>query len=184
MSLSLVLRGAVRCNAANLVKSARITPLKAYSTIVANAQRQTLKPLALTKMVAPVVREISVSAPRMASAESSHTAMWTLERLVSVGLLAIIPAAFIAPSQILDALLAISVVIHAHWGVEAMVVDYMRPSVVGNILPKVAHIALIVLSVATLGGLFYFIQNDVGLANGIKRFWAIKGKDAEEKKQS
>jgi len=61
-----------------------------------------------------------------------------------------------------------------------MVVDYMRPSVVGTVLPKVAHIALIVISVATLGGLFYFIQNDVGLANGIKRFWAIKGKDAEK----
>jgi len=45
---------------------------------------------------------------------------------------------------------------------------------------KKNRIALIVISVATLGGLFYFIQNDVGLANGIKRFWAIKGKDAEK----
>jgi len=33
----------------------------------------------------------------------------------TAGLLAIIPAAFIAPSQVLDALLAISVVIHTHW---------------------------------------------------------------------
>ncbi|XP_017031486.1 succinate dehydrogenase [ubiquinone] cytochrome b small subunit, mitochondrial [Drosophila kikkawai] len=182
MSLSLVLRGAARCNAANLVKSARITPLKSYSTLVANAQRRAVvQPLALAKIAAPVVREISVSAPRMASAGGSHTLLWTVERVVSAGLLAVIPAAFIAPSQVLDALLAVSVVIHAHWGVEAMVVDYMRPSVVGNILPKVAHIALIIISVATLGGLFYFIQNDVGLANGIKRFWAIKGKDAEKK---
>lgn len=62
-----------------------------------------------------------------------------------------------------------------------MVVDYLRPSVVGNVLPKVAHIALIIISVATLGGLFYFIKNDIGLANGIKRFWAIKGKDSENK---
>lgn len=57
-----------------------------------------------------------------------------------------------------------------------MVVDYLRPAIVGNVLPKVAHIGLIIISVATLGGLFYFIQNDVGLANGIKRFWSIKGK--------
>ncbi|KAH8381830.1 hypothetical protein KR009_000461 [Drosophila setifemur] len=183
MSMSLVLRGAIRCNAANLLKSARIAPLKSYSTLVANVQRRALvKPLTVAKTIAPVVqREISVSAPRMASAESSHTMLWTVERLVSVGLLAIIPAAFLAPSQVMDALLAVSVVIHTHWGVEAMVVDYMRPSVVGNVLPKVAHIALIVISVAALGGLFYFIQNDVGLANGIKRFWAIKGKDAEKK---
>jgi len=63
----------------------------------------------------PVVREISVSAPRMASAASSHTLLWTVERIVSAGLLAVIPAAFIAPSQVLDALMAISVVIHTHW---------------------------------------------------------------------
>ncbi|EDV94985.1 succinate dehydrogenase [ubiquinone] cytochrome b small subunit, mitochondrial [Drosophila grimshawi] len=180
MLSSIVLRGAARCNAANLVKSVRLTPLKAYSTIVANTQRQALaKPLALTKSLVPIAkREISVSAPRMASASSNHTGLWTIERIVSAGLLAVIPAAFIAPSQIMDALLAVSVVIHTHWGVEAMVVDYLRPAVVGNILPKVAHIALIIISVASLGGLFYYIKNDVGLANGIKRFWSIKGKES------
>ncbi|XP_034487054.1 succinate dehydrogenase [ubiquinone] cytochrome b small subunit, mitochondrial isoform X2 [Drosophila innubila] len=182
MLSSLLLRGAARGNAVSLIKSARITPLKAYSTVVANAQRQALaKPLALTQKVTPVaMRGISVSAPKMASAGTNHTSLWTIERVVSAGLLAVIPAAFLAPSQVLDALLAVSVVIHTHWGVEAMVVDYMRPAVVGNILPKVAHIALIIISVATLGGLFYYIKNDVGLANGIKRFWAIKGKDSEK----
>lgn len=51
----------------------------------------------------------------MAAEGSNHTGLWTIERLVSVGLLAVIPAAFLAPSQVLDALLAISVVIHTHW---------------------------------------------------------------------
>lgn len=59
-----------------------------------------------------------------------------------------------------------------------MVVDYLRPSVVGNILPKVAHYSLILMSIACLGGLFYIIKNDVGLANGIKRFWAIGSSEA------
>ncbi|EDW68335.1 succinate dehydrogenase [ubiquinone] cytochrome b small subunit, mitochondrial isoform X1 [Drosophila virilis] len=183
MLSSVLLRGVGRSNAASLIKSVRLSPLKAYSTIVANTQRQALtKPIVLAKQVAPLaMRQISVSAPRMASASGNHTGLWTLERLVSVGLLAVIPAAFAAPSQVLDALLAISVVIHTHWGVEAMIVDYLRPGVVGNVLPKVAHIALIIISVATLGGLFYFIKNDIGLANGIKRFWAIKGKDSENK---
>lgn len=61
------------------------------------------------------MRNIAVSAPRMAAEGSNHTGLWTIERLVSVGLLAVIPAAFLAPSQVLDALLAISVVIHTHW---------------------------------------------------------------------
>ncbi|XP_017873710.1 PREDICTED: succinate dehydrogenase [ubiquinone] cytochrome b small subunit, mitochondrial [Drosophila arizonae] len=182
MLSSVLLRGAARGNAATLIKSVRVSPLKAYSTIVANTQRQVgIKPLALAKQISPIVmREISVSTPRMASATGSHTRLWTIERVLSAGLLAIIPAAFIAPSQVMDALLAISVVIHTHWGVEAMVVDYLRPSVVGNVVPKVAHIALILMSVAALGGLFYFIKNDIGLANGIKRFWAIKGKDTNQ----
>ncbi|XP_017845276.1 succinate dehydrogenase [ubiquinone] cytochrome b small subunit, mitochondrial [Drosophila busckii] len=177
---SLVLRDAARRNAANLVKSSRLTPLKAYSTIVANTERQVLaKPLALVKNVAPVVvRNISASAPKMAAAGGNHTTLWTVERVVSAALLGVIPGAFIFPSQVMDALLAISVVIHNYWGIEALVVDYMRPSVVGNVLPKLAHGALILISMAALGGLFYYIKNDVGLVNGIKRFWAIKGSEA------
>lgn len=61
-----------------------------------------------------------------------------------------------------------------------MVVDYLRPSVVGNIVPKVAHYSLILMSIAVLGGLFYIIKNDIGLANGIKRFWAIGSNDTKE----
>jgi len=39
--------------AANLVKSARISPLKSYSTLVANAQRKAVvQPLALAKIAA------------------------------------------------------------------------------------------------------------------------------------
>lgn len=56
-----------------------------------------------------------------------------------------------------------------------MVVDYVRPTVFGNVIPKVAHGALFLLSIATLGGLFYFIYNDVGIANAVKKLWAIEG---------
>ena len=45
---------------------------------------------------------------------------------------------------------------------------------VGPLLPKVAHGGLILLSIATLGGLFYIIQNDVGITNSIKQIWKIK----------
>lgn len=51
----------------------------------------------------------------MAAAGGNHTTLWTIERAVSLGLLAVIPAAFIAPSQVLDSLLAVSVVLHQHW---------------------------------------------------------------------
>lgn len=51
----------------------------------------------------------------MSAEGGSHTALWTIERGVSAALLAVIPAAFLMPSQTLDALLAVSLVLHTHW---------------------------------------------------------------------
>lgn len=56
-----------------------------------------------------------------------------------------------------------------------MVTDYIRPIIFGSVVPKVAHVALLLFSVATLGGLFYLIYNDIGIAKSVKKIWAIKG---------
>lgn len=56
-----------------------------------------------------------------------------------------------------------------------MVTDYLRPSVVGNVVPKAAHGSLLLLSMATLGGLFYLIYNDIGIAKSVKKLWTVKG---------
>lgn len=53
--------------------------------------------------------------------------------------------------------------------------DYVRPILFGNVVPKVAHGILLLLSMATLGGLLYFVYNDIGIAKGIRKLWAIKG---------
>jgi succinate dehydrogenase (ubiquinone) membrane anchor subunit len=58
-------------------------------------------------------------------------------------------------------------------GLEAILVDYARPAVVGQALAKISIVSLYVLSVMTLGGLFYFTYSDVGLTNAIKMFWKI-----------
>lgn len=132
------------------------------------------------------------------SSGGNHSALWTLERAVSLGLLAVIPAAFLMPNQTLDALMAVSLVLHSHWwvwdlrkrneiintssvtkminfrGIEAMITDYVRPSIVGNVVPKLAHFTLLLLSMASLGGLFYMIYNDIGIAKSIKKLWAVK----------
>ncbi|XP_075147867.1 succinate dehydrogenase [ubiquinone] cytochrome b small subunit, mitochondrial-like [Haematobia irritans] len=177
MALQMLIRNAPKYNsAAGLIKSARLTPLKTYATVVAAQRSALVKPLSLVKNVAtPVTRNIAVSAPRLSAAGGSHTALWTIERVVSLALLGVVPLAFMVPSQTMDALLAVSLVLHSHWGIEAMVTDYMRPSVVGNVLPKVAHGSLLLLSMATLGGLFYLIYNDIGIAKSVKKLWAVKG---------
>lgn len=63
--------------------------------------------------------------------------------------------------------------INLYRGLEAIVIDYARPIVVGTIVPKVAHLMLNVLSAATLAGLLLLIYNGPGLAKVIKQGWAI-----------
>jgi succinate dehydrogenase (ubiquinone) membrane anchor subunit len=58
-------------------------------------------------------------------------------------------------------------------GIEAVVIDYVRPIIFGDVIPKIALGAVYVLSIATLAGLFFFITNDVGIVTAIKQFWKL-----------
>lgn len=75
------------------------------------------------------------------------------------------------PNPVGDYALALALVVHVHWGLEAIVVDYIRPSIFGQIIPRVALALLYLLSAMSLGGLFYFNYTDTGLVNGIKMAW-------------
>lgn len=58
---------------------------------------------------------------------------------------------------------------------EAIVNDYIRVIIFGNVIPKLTHVALIALTLATLGGLFYFNYNNVGIGKAIRSLWTIQG---------
>lgn len=120
------------------------------------------------------MRQISLTAARQ-SAAGSHAGIWTAERALSVALLAVLPVAIAMPSKTLDTVLAISVVMHAHWGIEAIVVDYVRPVLFGSVIPKVAPLLVVAYSALLLGGLLYFINTDIGIGQTVRKFWAIKG---------
>jgi succinate dehydrogenase (ubiquinone) membrane anchor subunit len=51
--------------------------------------------------------------------------------------------------------------------------DYVRPVLFGNVIPKIALGAVYVLSITTLAGLFFFITNDVGIVVAIKQLWQL-----------
>lgn len=121
------------------------------------------------------LRQISLTAARKSAAGGSHAGLWTAERAVSVALLGLLPAAIACPSKTLDTLLAISVVMHAHWGIEACVIDYVRPVIFGSFIPKIAPVFVIAYSALLLGGLLYFINTDIGIGQTVRKFWAIKG---------
>ncbi|XP_056633028.1 succinate dehydrogenase [ubiquinone] cytochrome b small subunit, mitochondrial [Diorhabda carinulata] len=107
---------------------------------------------------------------------ADHSKLWPIERALSIALIGITPWAILSPSRGLDDVLAISTVIHFHWGLEATIVDYVRPILVGPVVPKAAMGLLYVLSISTLGGLLYYNHHNIGIGSTIQNFWAIKSK--------
>ncbi|XP_077299703.1 succinate dehydrogenase, subunit D [Arctopsyche grandis] len=124
----------------------------------------------------PIAKSYSSSAPVSASS-GSHSTLWVAERALSVALIGLAPLAIAVPCKPLDVLFAVSMVAHTYWGFEAIIQDYVRELLFGSIAPKAAHGLLIAVMVATLGGLFYLIFNDIGLAANIRKLWAVKSKD-------
>jgi len=112
-------------------------------------------------------------AKRLMSSTGDHVTLWTAERILSAALVPVIPLALIMPCAPLDVLMAFGLAIHSHWGIEAIVVDYVRPSIFGPVIPKIAVMMVYGLSAMTLGGLFYFIYADVGLAQAIRMLWKL-----------
>ncbi|XP_071957711.1 succinate dehydrogenase [ubiquinone] cytochrome b small subunit A, mitochondrial-like isoform X2 [Antedon mediterranea] len=102
------------------------------------------------------------------SAGMMSSTHWKAERVISVGLLAVIPAALAFPNPALDYTLAASLVLHAHWGMEQVFTDYVH----GPSLPKVVNASLLFASSVAFASLCYFNYNDVGLAKAIAMFWS------------
>ncbi|XP_047512230.1 succinate dehydrogenase [ubiquinone] cytochrome b small subunit, mitochondrial isoform X2 [Pieris napi] len=105
-----------------------------------------------------------------------HSKLWVIEKLTSAALVPLIPICLMIPNRIFDSVLAILITAHSFWGLEAIAVDYVRASIFGPIIPKIAIALVYLISIATLGGLFYLISNDVGLSNAIRQLWGVKSK--------
>lgn len=131
----------------------------------------------------PVAPAVGSQISRNTSTGADHVRVWVMEKLVSLALPIVIPAALITDNKLLDAAMSLLIVMHTHWGLEAIITDYARPSVVGTIVPKALHGALILLSAATLTGLCMLVNNGPGVANSVKSFWAI-GKEPDNSEKS
>jgi len=129
-------------------------------------------PFAITSL-SSTLRSNKALCSRLMSSEGDHVKLWTAERILSAGLVPLIPMALLMPCAPFDYMVAFALTVHSHWGIEAIVVDYVRPSVFGNVLPKIALGLVYGLSAMTLGGLFYFIYADVGIANAIRMLWKL-----------
>jgi len=104
-----------------------------------------------------------------------HVKMWTAERLVSIAQIPICIVPFMWTNPINDAIFCTLAILHSHWGIEAIVVDYIRPSLFGGstVIPNICVSLVWALSAFTLGALYYFNYTDVGIINAIKMLWRL-----------
>jgi len=104
-----------------------------------------------------------------------HVKMWTAERLVSIAQIPICIVPFMWTNPINDAIFCTLAILHSHWGIEAIVVDYIRPSLFnGNtVIPNICVSLVWALSAFTLGALYYFNYTDIGIINSIKMLWRL-----------
>ncbi|KAI0988481.1 hypothetical protein GJ496_007437 [Pomphorhynchus laevis] len=93
---------------------------------------------------------------------------WITERLVGAQIALLLPSIFLMPSKLAEGALVTFIVMHAHWGMEHVIVDY-----VPNKLQKTVMMSLWIASGAALSGFMYFVLNDIGIAESFKRIWAI-----------
>ncbi|KAK8728310.1 hypothetical protein OTU49_009221 [Cherax quadricarinatus] len=156
--------GSLRLNGLYLVPSRIIPPTATQVSSQALVPYQA-KPFS----VSPVTK----GPPEIEQAGHDHVLHWTAERILSVVLLGAIPAAVIFPTPSVEYFLALSITVHSHWGIEAIVIDYIRPGTFGKVIPKLAVGAVSALSFLTLGGLCYFIYTDVGIVNAVKLLWKL-----------
>lgn len=102
-----------------------------------------------------------------------HDKLWKAERYLSLALLGVLPTAWVIPHPFMDYAVATSLIVHVHWGVEAIVTDYIRPSIFGSFIPKVSIGLVYVLSVLAASGLFIFNWTDVGVTQALRMLWKI-----------
>ncbi|XP_022187496.2 succinate dehydrogenase [ubiquinone] cytochrome b small subunit, mitochondrial [Nilaparvata lugens] len=138
-----------------------------------NEQVSLLHNVKVSDLCSSQMRPFSTSNRLFSGKDSDHSALWGAERVASAALLGLIPAIFFVPSQTLETLTAVITVMHCHWGLEAIFVDYIREKLFGPVWPKVSIVFCYLLSIFMLAGLLNIIFNDTGLANTLRLFWKL-----------
>uniref|UniRef100_A0A7M4E8Z8 Succinate dehydrogenase [ubiquinone] cytochrome b small subunit n=1 Tax=Crocodylus porosus TaxID=8502 RepID=A0A7M4E8Z8_CROPO len=106
---------------------------------------------------------------RLAQGSLAASLHWAGERVLSVILLGLLPAAYMYPGPVVDYSLAFVLPLHGHWGLDQVITDYVH----GEVSPIVAKGFLHVLSALTFSGLCYFNYHDVGICKAVAMLWSL-----------
>ncbi|XP_019366177.1 PREDICTED: succinate dehydrogenase [ubiquinone] cytochrome b small subunit, mitochondrial [Gavialis gangeticus] len=107
--------------------------------------------------------------PNTVAPSKAASLHWAGERVLSVILLGLLPAAYMYPGPVVDYSLAFVLPLHGHWGLDQVITDYVH----GEASPIVAKGFLHVLSALTFSGLCYFNYHDVGICKAVAMLWSL-----------
>ncbi|CAG0900301.1 unnamed protein product [Darwinula stevensoni] len=144
-------------------------PLKSCGTLSAVVSSKSLIPangIHISKMVA------SSSASTAAHGGHNHGLHWSIERVVSVSLLGLLPTCAFFYHPAMDYIMSLFLCLHSHWGLHGIVVDYIRPKLFGG-FATFAEYFIYVFSFLAFGSIMYFNYTDVGLIPAVKMLWRL-----------
>merc|ERR1719397_859246 len=97
---------------------------------------RSLNKLSLTRQLP----QLSFATSSARASSGDHVKMWSAERLVSVAQVPACILPFIVTTPLTDAMFCTLAVLHSHWGIEALVVDYVRPSLFNGstVIPNIS----------------------------------------------
>ncbi|CAK9300569.1 unnamed protein product [Gordionus sp. m RMFG-2023] len=128
------------------------------------------------KHIESVTNNILISKPSDIDSKYHESLHWSIERYLVMALYGIFPASYFISHPCMDYLLASSIVLHGHWGMEVVMSDYVdrwdRYNRY-NFFGKMANMSVLSVSATTLGLLFYFNYTDVGLIKAISLLWHL-----------
>uniref|UniRef100_A0A6P8PIE5 Succinate dehydrogenase [ubiquinone] cytochrome b small subunit n=1 Tax=Geotrypetes seraphini TaxID=260995 RepID=A0A6P8PIE5_GEOSA len=113
--------------------------------------------------------QFNISPNRHAGGSKAASLHWTSERVVSVVLLGLLPAAYYFPGPAADYSLAAALTLHGHWGLGQVLTDYVH----GDLKVKLANVGLFGMSAVTFAGLCYFNYHDVGICKAVAMLWSL-----------
>ncbi|XP_043094610.1 succinate dehydrogenase [ubiquinone] cytochrome b small subunit A, mitochondrial [Puntigrus tetrazona] len=109
----------------------------------------------------------TTSAHSTLSSSRAASKHWTGERVLSIVLLGMAPAAYLCPGPLLDYCIAAALTLHGHWGIGQVLTDYVH----GGAKVKLAKAGVLLLSTATFFALCHFNYHDVGLCKAVAMLW-------------
>ncbi|KAM7537891.1 hypothetical protein Aperf_G00000067966 [Anoplocephala perfoliata] len=98
---------------------------------------------------------------------------WTTERILAISMLPLYPVALIYEPYGFDHLVAIAVCLHAYWGVETVLRDYVMERRYGPLLPKVSQVLWKIICLCGFAGFTYFNYYDIGIIKALKKLWSV-----------